>query len=288
MAGRTPLLHQARARAGARRAVHAGGGRAGPGPDRPDGHRPVRADHAGRLAAGQGGTAAGLPAVGGRRRGIAAAGARRGDRLGGGRAHRPVPVLKRGLAAGREGVLLHAAAAARFGACRGKSVSPAGVPASGRHARRAGRAHLRRGPGQDGLLRRLGQPGRALAVPVRLPGHGAAQRPVAGRPDVIRPRGTRAAGGAGGGGRADRGAGRAGRAAVPVHRPRRTAGADRGGRSGHGGQPGGLVGPDPGGSRGGAGRVRDPGRCRAGPAGAGGVVGQARAERDHRARPGVR
>ena len=45
---------------------------------------------------------------------------------------------------------------------------------------------LRRGPGQDELLRRLGQPGRPLAGHLRGPGHGAAQRPVAGRPHRVR------------------------------------------------------------------------------------------------------
>ena len=101
-------------------------------------------------------------------------------RFGGGRADRPVPVLQRGLAAGRQGLLLHAAAAAVRGAVRGEPVSPSGLPAPGRHAGGGGRAHLRYGPGQDRLLLRLGQPGRPLAFPVRVAGHGAAQRPVAG------------------------------------------------------------------------------------------------------------
>ena len=283
------LLHQARARAGARRAVHAGRRRAGRGARRPDGHRPVRADHAGRLAAGQGGTAAGLPAVRGWRRGIPAAGAGRRDRFGGGRADRPVPVLQRGLAAGRQGLLLHAPAAGLSGPGGREPVSPAGLPAPGRHVRgRTGRAHLRYRPGQDRLLLRLGQPGRPLAVPVRVPGHGAAQRPVAGRPVLVRPLVTGPAGGAGRGGRADLGAGRAGRALLRLHRSWRAAGTDRGGRSRFGDGPGQLAGPASRGCRGGAARVRDPGRARAGAAGAAGVVDSACAERDHRARPGFR
>ena len=48
---------------------------------------------------------------------------------------------------------------------------------------RGGRADLRCGPGQDQLLRRLGQPGRPLAGGLGRPGHRAAQRPVARRPD---------------------------------------------------------------------------------------------------------
>src|SRR5580692_7140252 len=66
------------------------------------------------------------------------------------------------------------------------------------------------------------------------------------------------------------------------------AGTDCGGGSGFGDFPRRLAGPDCGGCRGGAGRVRDPGRARAGAAGAAGVVEPARAERDHRARPGFR
>ena len=67
----------------------------------------------------------------------------------------------------------------------GEPVSPSGLPAPGRHAGGGGRAHLRYGPGQDRLLLHLGQPGRPLAFPVRVPGHGAAQRPVAGRPVFV-------------------------------------------------------------------------------------------------------
>ena len=44
-----------------------------------------------------------------------------GDRFGGGRADRPVPVLQRGLAAGRQGLLLHAAPAGRFGPGRARA-----------------------------------------------------------------------------------------------------------------------------------------------------------------------
>src|SRR5271155_1177813 len=82
------------------------------------------------------------------------------------------------------------------------------------------------------------------------------------------------------------GAGRAGRAYVRLHRSWRAAGTDRGGGSRLGDGPGQLAGPASGGCRGGAARVRDPGRARDGPAGAAGVVDSACAERDHRARPG--
>ena len=50
--------------------------------------------------------------------------------------------------------------------------------------------------------------------------------------------------------------------------------------------PGHLAGPDRRGSRGGAERIRHPGRGRAGPPGPAGRVDPARAQRDHRARPG--
>ena len=68
---------------------------------RPDGHRYERADHARRLAAGQGRPVAGLPAVRGRQRGVTAAGHGRGNRRAGGRADRPLPLLADRVAAGR-------------------------------------------------------------------------------------------------------------------------------------------------------------------------------------------
>ena len=67
-----------------------------------------------------------------------------------------------------------------------KPVPPAGVPAPARHARRRGRADLRHRPGQDRLLLGVGQPGRPVAGHLRVPGHRAAERPVAGRPVRIR------------------------------------------------------------------------------------------------------
>ncbi len=210
--------------------MHPAGRRACAGARRPDGHRPVRADHAGRLAAGQGGAAAGLPAVRGRRRGIPAAGDRRHHRRPGGRADRPVPVFERGLAARRQGLLLQPQAAARGRAGRGEPVSPAGLPASGRCARGRGCAHLRLRAGQDRLLRRLGQPGRAVAVHRGVAGHRAAQRPVDRRPVRVRPRLARPAGDPGGRRRADRRPGRPGRAALRVYRLRRAPGPDRGDR----------------------------------------------------------
>ena len=171
---------------------------------------------------------------------------------------------------------------------RGEPVPPAGLPAPGRRAGGRGRAHLRRGPGQDRLLRRLGQPGRAVAGHLGVAGHGAAQRPVDRRPVRIRPRNARPAGDPGGNRRADRRPGRPGRAALRVHRPRRAARPDRGDRPRRlkGPHPGHLARPDRRGPRGGAERIRHPGRGRAGPAGPAGRVDQARGQRDHRARPG--
>ena len=87
----------------------------------------------------------------------------------------------------RQGVLLRAAAAPRGGARRRGAVPPPGLPAPGRHPGRRGRHDLRRGPGEDQLLRRVGEPGRALAGGRGLGRHRAAQRPVAGRPDRVRP-----------------------------------------------------------------------------------------------------
>ena len=54
------------------------------------------------------------------------------------------------------------------------------------------------GPGEDELLRRLGQPGRPVAVHQRLAGHRAAQRPVDRRPVRVRSRRARPAGDPGG------------------------------------------------------------------------------------------
>ncbi len=287
LAGRAVLLHQARSRRRARRAVYQVGRRPGAGARRPDGHRPVRAHHAGRLAAGQGGAAAGLSAIRGRRRGVAAASDRCHHGLAGGRADRPVPLLERGLAARRQDLLLHPQAAAGGGTGRGEPVSPAGLPAPGRRARGRGRAHLRRGPGQDRLLRRLGQPGRAVAGHLGVAGHRAAQRPVDRRPVRIRSRLARSSGDPGGGRRADQRPGRPGRAALRVHRLRSAARPDRGDGPRRPG-PGHLARPDQRGSRGGAERIRHPGRARAGPPGPAGRVDQARAQRDHRARPGHR
>ena len=67
---------------------------------------------------------------------------------------------------------------------------------------------------------------------------------------------------------------------APRGRPRR----DRPGRP----RPGDLAGPDRRGSRGGAARIRDPGRRRTRPGGPAGQLDQARGQRDHRARPGHR
>ena len=116
---------------------------------------PVAIDPTGRTtldawSAGQGGTAARLPALARRGRGVAAAGDGRRHRGARRRAHRPVPLLRGGLAARRQGVLLHAAAAARGGARGRGAVPPAGVPArggdaaGGGHARCSARAGTRR------------------------------------------------------------------------------------------------------------------------------------------------
>ena len=149
---------------------------------------------------------------------------------------------------------------------------------------------LRRGPGETDLLRRLGQPGRAVADHQCLTGHRAAQRPVDRRPVRVRPGNARPAGDPGGRRRADRRPGRPGRAALRVHRPRRAARPDRRDRPRRpaGPRPGHLARPDRRGSRGGAERIRHPGRARAGPPGPAGRVDQARDQRDHRARPGHR
>ena len=68
------------------------------------------------------------------------------------------------------------------------AVPPPGLAAPGRRDRRTTDVlDLRRGPGQDRLLRRLGQPGRPLAGRSRPSrGHRAAQRPVARRPVRVR------------------------------------------------------------------------------------------------------
>ncbi len=64
---------------------------------------------------------------------------------------------------GRQGVLLRPAAAPERRAGRRGAVPPPGLAAPGRHRPGRGRRDLRRRPGQDQLLRRVGQPRRALA-----------------------------------------------------------------------------------------------------------------------------
>jgi len=94
------------------------------------------------------------------------------------------------------------------GTGRGEPVPPAGLPAPGRCPGGRGRPHLRRRPGQDRLLRRFGQPGRAVAGHLGVAGDRAAQRPVDRRPVRIRPCLSRPPGDPGGDRRADRSAGR--------------------------------------------------------------------------------
>ncbi len=133
------------------------------GPDRPGRDRPDGPDDARRVAAGQRRPAARLPAVARRGRGVTAAGDGRRDGGTRRRAHRPVPVLRGGLAARRQGLLLHQAAAAGRGARGGGAVPPAGVPARGGDGAGDGRGGVRRGARQDHVLRCQRQQGRALA-----------------------------------------------------------------------------------------------------------------------------
>ena len=268
--------------AGRSRGAAAEAARGGARAHRPGRDRPVRADHARRLAAGQGGAAARLPAVARRGRGVAAAGARRRDRRAGRRADRPVPVLRGGLAARRQGVLLRAAAAAGRGARRGEPVSPAGVPARGGDAAGVGRGGVRRGAGQDHVLFGQRQHGRALAADRRRHRHGAPQGPLDRRPDHVRPGDTGAGPAHGRARRAGLAPGGPRRAAVRVHRPGRAARADLRRRPGRA-RARRLAGPDPGGPVGGAARLRDP--RRASPAGAGRLPHPARDQRGHHARP---
>ena len=257
----------------------------GRGARRPDGHRPVRADHAGRLAAGQGGAAARLPAVRGRRRGIPAEGAGRRDRFGGGRADRPVPVLQRGLAAGRQGVLLHApAAAVRSRRARASTTGGSTCTRSARMRTRTCSSSVRAGTRPTTTTPRSA--GTAAGWPSPRPG-ARRRATTCGWPTCRRltpPSPELRVVQEGVDAQTSVRVGRDGRL-VPVHRPGRAPGPDRGGRSGfrRPGRPGGLAGADRRGSRGGAARVRDPGRFRAGAAGPGRVLDPARAERDHRA-----
>ena len=267
------------------RAASAQRGRDRAGADRPDRHRSLRADDAGRLAAGQGGAAAGLPALARRGRGVAAAGARRRDRRAGGRADRPLPVLRGGLAARRQGVLLRAAAAAGRGPRGRGAVPPAGVPAPGRDVAGVGRGGVRGRARQDHLLRRQRQHGRALADHLGLDRDRAAGGHLDRRPDRRRP-GRPAAGPAHGRARrAGVAPDRAGRAAVRADRPGRAARAALRGRPGRAGARG-LARPDRRGRRLGAAQLRDP--RRSAPAGADRLPDAARGQRGRRARPGQR
>ena len=93
--------------------------------------RPVGHHHAGQLAARPRGPAAGLPGLRGRPRGVRAADHGRGHRGGRGRAHRPLPLHRGGLAARRQGVLLRPAAAARRRSRPARSSSTAGSTCTG-------------------------------------------------------------------------------------------------------------------------------------------------------------
>ena len=282
LAGAAAVLHAPPARAGTRGAADGRPRGAGTGAHRPGGPGSGRADHARLLAAGPGGPAAGLPAVLRRGRGVGAPGAGRGVGRAGRRPDQPLPLLPGRLAAGREGVLLRPQAPAGPGPGGRAAVSPPGVPAHGRHHHRGGRCDLRCRPGQDELLRSLGQPGRPLAGDLGRAGHRAPQRRVARRPDRLRAGRAAAGGGPGGGGRPDRAAPGPGRPAVRLHRCGRAARQARGGGSGRPG-PVPLARPDRPGSGRDPERLRHPGRRRAQPGGAGRLLDQARDQRDYRA-----
>ncbi|GMA85787.1 hypothetical protein GCM10025868_10370 [Angustibacter aerolatus] len=140
----------------------------------------------------------------GRPRGVGAAGARRRDRRGRRRADRPGALLPVAWLPGGEAFYYV------------RRLDPAGLPESEQQYHRRVWLHrvgtdpasdepgLRRGAGEDQLLRRLGVDGRSLAGGERRRRHRTAQRPVAGRPAGRRPRAPRPAGGAAGCRRADR------------------------------------------------------------------------------------
>ena len=160
------------------------------GAARPDGARPHRAHHARRLAARPGRPAAGLPAV--QVRGRASRSCRSwtsapADR---GRPDRPLPLLAGGVAPRREVLLLRRGSRRGADACTGL---PAPSAPTDDVVIFGGRP----------LLRSRDQPRRPLADDLRAPGHGAAQRPVAGRPVRLRPRPPGPAGRPGGRGRGD-------------------------------------------------------------------------------------
>ena len=260
-----------------------GGDRAGA--DRPRRHRSLRADDAGRLAAGQGGAAARVPALARRGRGVAAAGARRRDRRAGGRADRPVPVLRGRLAARRQGVLLRAAAAAGRGPRGRGAVPPAGVPAPGGDVAGVGRGGVRRGTRQDHLLRGQRQHGRALADHLGLDRDRAEGGHLDRRPDRQRPRVPAAGPAHGRARRAGVASDRPGRAALRADRPGRAARPALRRRPGRAGARG-LARPDTRGRHLGAAQLRDP--RRPAPAGADRLPDAARGQRGRRARPGQR
>ena len=133
-----------------------------PAPNAPSSTRPcidpTGVDDPRRLAARPRGAAAGLPAVRGRPGGVRAARHGHQHRPGRGWSDRPVPVLRRRLAAGRHGVLLHPQARPGRRAGRRGAVPLPGLPAPGRQPGQRGRPHLRRRAGEDELLRRGREP----------------------------------------------------------------------------------------------------------------------------------
>ncbi len=230
VAGGPPLLHAPRTRPGARRALRAGARRRRARAAGPDDPRPQGAHHARRVGARPRGQAAGLPALRGRRRALGAARARRLDRPGRRGPDRPLPLLRRGLAARRRGVRLRPDGRRGRGPSRGAGVPPAGLAPPGgcahRHRRADRRAGALRGPH---VLRRARVPRRRLARRRRQRGHGAPRQHLdrgAGRGDATPHAGARPV--------RRRAVPRMGgprRPALPAHHRRRPALAPRRGRS---------------------------------------------------------
>ncbi|CAA9281304.1 MAG: Prolyl endopeptidase, partial [uncultured Corynebacteriales bacterium] len=219
VARRAGLLLPPAARPGARGAAGHRCRRRRAGAGRPDRAGPGRHHHAGRGGAEHRGRPARVPAVHRRRRGVPAVRAGRRHRRAARRPRRPVPLLPRGLAARRRGVLLRPAAGPGGGAGGRGPVPPAGVAAPGRRRPGHRRRGARRRAGAHQLLRRVGLPGRPLAAGHRLGRHRAAGRRLDRRPG----RGRRPAADPARRGRPGVPADRPGRAALPEHRPGRAA-----------------------------------------------------------------
>ena len=164
MAGRAPVRHPPRTRPGARDPSRHRAGRDGAGADRPCRARPHQPHHPRRVGPGPRGPSPGLPTLVRRRRALGPARPRRHHRRGHRAAHRPMPLLRCGLAARRRGVRVRADGRAGGGTRRRTGVPPPDLAAPRRCPDRRRAARRPRPLHRPHLLRRPDLPRRPLAA----------------------------------------------------------------------------------------------------------------------------